>query len=100
MNIERGKYWDEACNPIVTDRCQCEVANCWAKDMLRRFPTLNPSPDENGVGLYPKRLQKIKVAPIPKVETSKDDPDQLKIPGTETTKVKRGKKGHKEDEEF
>jgi hypothetical protein len=67
MNIEKGKYWDEACNPIVTDRCTCEVVNCWAKDMLRRFPTLNPSPDENGVGWYPDRLNKISVTGAAKV---------------------------------
>lgn len=67
MNIEKGKYWDEACNPIVTDRCTCEVVNCWAKDMLRRFPTLNPSPDENGVGWYPGRLNKISLTGPPKV---------------------------------
>lgn len=59
MKIEKGIYWDEMCNPLVTDRCSCEVVNCWAKGMMRRLPGLNPSPDENGIGWYPHRMRKI-----------------------------------------
>lgn len=69
MNIEKGIYWDEMCNPVVTDRCACEVKDCWAKAMMRnpRYKGVNPSPDENGVGWYPDRLNKIKVTGPAKV---------------------------------
>lgn len=67
MNIERGQYWDEMCNPICTTACKCEVKNCWAKGMMRRFPSLNPKPNQNGVGWYPDRLTKISKTGPPKV---------------------------------
>lgn len=38
-----GKYWTHSLNPIIHNNCTCEVPNCWAKGMIRRFwPDLKP----------------------------------------------------------
>jgi len=54
LNIEKGKYWDKSCNPIVVNECRCEVGdNCWAHQMSKRFDWKS--------GWYPERLEKISV---------------------------------------
>ncbi|MFX0194868.1 MAG: DUF5131 family protein, partial [Candidatus Hodarchaeota archaeon] len=56
MNIEKGKYWDVAVNPIVHDKCSCEVGDrCWAKKMLHMRRNLKGWQP----GYYFKRLNNI-----------------------------------------
>lgn len=42
INIERGRYWDRAWNPITgCTPCSPTCANCWAARMVARFPHLH-----------------------------------------------------------
>ena len=54
MDISKGKYWDDACNPIVVNECRCEVGDkCWAHQMANQYGWKS--------GWFPKRLDKISV---------------------------------------